>query len=62
MIDGGAEVRADPAGAGEEGRTHGSMSVCVVTDGRLRTPMNAGFRQNLTVGSRSRFEAPERRV
>ena len=33
-----------------EGGTHGSMSACVVTDGRLRTPMNAGFGENLTVG------------
>ena len=41
VIDGCAEVRADPGVPANEGGTHGSMSACVVTDGRLRTPMNA---------------------
>jgi len=40
-----------------EGGTHGSMSACVVTDGRLRTPMNAGFGRNLTAGLIP-FESP----
>ena len=31
-----------------EGGTHGSMSTYVVTDGRLRTPMNAEIQGNLT--------------
>jgi hypothetical protein len=49
VIDGGAEFAA--VRLPNEGGTHGSMSAYVVTDGRLRTPKNAGFGQNLTGGT-----------
>jgi hypothetical protein len=48
MIDGGAKFARTLRVPANEGGTHGSMSACVATDGRLRTPINAGFRENLT--------------
>ncbi len=53
MIDGGAKFARTLGVPANEGETHGSMSACVVTDDRLRTPMNAGFGQNLTARSGS---------
>jgi hypothetical protein len=57
VIDGGAEVRTDPGVPANSGGTHDSMSACVVTDSRLRTPMNAESGQNLTAGRSSRTSA-----